>query len=88
MPRLEDGKIKLNIRTGRRRKAWKQSARIEADEKDEGEWPIQGANEDEEKDKDKDKDEDKDTDKDKDDSDEDEVQIWKVTNCPSHASNF
>ena len=83
MPRLEDGKIKTSIRAGRRRKAWKQSARFEV-EKDEGEWPIQGTNEDEEKDKDKD--EDKDTDKD--DGDEDEVQIWKVTNCPSHASHF
>ena len=42
----------------------------EADEKDEGELPIQGAN----------------GDKDEDDSDEDEAEIWKVANCLSHAS--
>ena len=42
----------------------------EADEKDERELPIQGAN----------------GDKDEDDSDEDEAEIWKVANCPTHAS--
>ena len=72
LPKLENGKIKtVRSRAGRRREDLEEVSANEADEKDEGELPIQGANEDEEED----------------DSDEDEAEIRKATNCPIHASH-